>query len=192
VFKFAAKDLQSPRQSPSNHSKPPLSIRSTQPIEPNSSHLLKPRIIRVQRIAQICPRIERRKLIHYADFLASFGTSVDDTLHLRVETLDIRVRVRARRRDDLGHDDGGLRPLGHDVIDKLAEARVRVFPAVGVAVVGAGVQQDDVGRYAGVGDGVDCAGDLVDEPAGVAFVVFVGHGAAFHGADVVDFGAGGG
>ena len=69
---------------------------------------------------------------------------------------------------------------------------MRVLPAVGVADVGAGVQQDNIWGDASVRDGVDGAGDLVDEPARVAFVVFVGHGAAFHGADVVDFGAGGG
>jgi hypothetical protein len=54
------------------------------------------------------------------------------------------------------------------------------------------VQKDDVGLDPGVGDGVDCAGDLVDEPAWVALVVIVGHGAALDSADVVDFGAGGG
>ena len=66
---------------------------------------------------------------------------------------------------------------------------MRRLPAVRVAVVGTGVQEDGVG---GSADVVDCAGDLVDRPAGVAFVVFVREGAAAHAADVVDFGAGGG
>ena len=192
IIEFAAQDLQSLRKSPSDASKPSLSIRSAQPIEPHSSHLLEARIIRVQRIVKIRCRVESGEHVNDADFLASFGTSIDNTLHLRVERLDVRVRVRARGRDDLRHHDRSLRPLGHDVVDQLAEARVCVFPAVGVAVVGAGVQQDDVGRNAGVGNAVDRAGDLVDDPARVAFVVFVGHGAALHGADVVDFGAGGG
>lgn len=146
----------------------------------------------MQRIAEIRRRAESREHIHHADLLASFGTRVDDALHLRVERLDVRVRVRARGRDDLGHDDGRLWPLGHDVVDQLAEAVVRVLPAVSVAVVRAGVQQDDVGLDADVGNAVGCAGDLVDKPAWVALVVLVGHGAALHGADVVDFGAGGG
>lgn len=66
---------------------------------------------------------------------------------------------------------------------------MRRLPAVRVAVIGASVQEDCVGGSADVGDG---AGDLVDRPTGVAFVVFVREGAAAHGADVVDFGAGGG
>ena len=173
-------------------SKPPLPIRSAQSVEPHSSHLLEPRIVRVQRIVKIRRRVKRRKHVHDANLLPSFGTRVDNSLNLRVERLDIRLRVRVRARDDLRHHNRRLRPLGHDDIDQLAEARVRVFPAVGAAVVGAGMQQDDVGRDAGVGYIVGCAGDLVDHPARVAFIVFVGHGAALYGADVVDFGAGGG
>lgn len=146
----------------------------------------------MQRIAEIRRRAKSREHIHHADLLASVGTSVNDTLHLRVERLNVVVRVRARGRDDLGHDDGSLRPLGHDVIDQLAQAIVCILPAVSVAVVGAGVQQDDIGLDAGVGDTVDRAGDLVDDPAWVTLVVLVRHGAALHGADVVDFGAGGG
>lgn len=178
--------------STSEASKPTLSIRSAQPIEPTRSHLFKARVVRVQRIAKIRRRAKSRKHIHHADLLASFGTSVNYTLHFRVERLDVVVRVRARGGNDLGHDDGRLRPLGHDVVDQLAETVVRVLPAVSVAVVSAGVQKDDVGLDAGVGDGVYCAGDLVDEPARVALVVLVRHGAALDGADVVDFGAGGG
>ena len=146
----------------------------------------------MQRIAKIRRRANRREHVNDADLLPSLGTSIDNTLHLRVERLDVVVRVRARGGDNLRHDDCGLRPLGHDIVDQLAEAVMRVFPAVGVAVVGAGVQQDDVGRDAAVGDGVDRAGDLVDHSPWVAFVVFVRHGATLDGADVVDFGAGGG
>ena len=146
----------------------------------------------MQRIAKIRRRAESREHIHHTDLLASFGTSVNNTLHLRVERLDAVVRVRARSEDDFGHDDGSLRPLGHDVIDQLAETAVYVLPAVRVAVVSAGVQKDDVGLDAGVGVGVDRAGDLVNKPAWVALVVLVGHGAALDSADVVDFGAGGG
>jgi hypothetical protein len=37
---------------------PPLSVRSTQPIEPHSSHLLETRIVRVKSITQIRRRVE--------------------------------------------------------------------------------------------------------------------------------------
>lgn len=66
---------------------------------------------------------------------------------------------------------------------------MRRLPAVRVAVVRAGVQQDCGGSSLDVGDG---AGDLVDCPTRVAFVVLVRECAAAHAADVVDFGAGGG
>jgi hypothetical protein len=57
---------------------PPLSVRSTQPIEPHSSHLLIPAIVWVQRIAKIRCRIESAERIHHADFLASIGSRVDN------------------------------------------------------------------------------------------------------------------
>jgi hypothetical protein len=69
---------------------------------------------------------------------------------------------------------------------------VCVFPAVSSTIVSTSVQKDDIGLDASISNGVGRAGDLVNDPARVALVVFVGHGAAFHGADVVDFGAGGG
>jgi hypothetical protein len=176
----------------SDNSEPPFSIRSTQAIEPHRSHLLEPRIIRVKSIIKVRRRIKSRKHIHDTNPLPSTHPRINNTLHLRVERLDVRLRVRIRARDDLRNHNRRLRPLGHDNVDQLAEARVRVFPAVRAAVVGAGVQEHDVGLDARVGDAGGCAGDLVDHPARVAFVVFVGHGAALHGADVVDFGAGGG
>lgn len=69
---------------------------------------------------------------------------------------------------------------------------MRVFPAISATVVSTSVQQNDVRLDACVRNRSRGARNLVDDPAGVAFVVFVRHGAGFHGADVVDFGAGGG
>lgn len=98
----------------------------------------------------------------------------------------MRLRVGVLRRNDLRHHNGGLRPRSHNLVDEAAEPGVRRLPAVGVAVVGASVQEHDVGLDTSLRDGSDRVGDLVDGPAGVAFVVLVGHGAALHGSDIVD------
>ena len=177
---------------PSDGSEPPTSVRGTHSIEPHSSHLPETRIIRVKSIAKVRGRIESRKHVDDADLLPSISPRVNDTLHLRIERPDVRLRVGVRARDDFRNYDRCLRPLSHDHVDQLAEPRVRVFPAIRATVVGAGVQKHYVGLNAGVGNVVGCAGDLVNHPAWVTLVVFVGHGAALHGADVVDFGAGGG
>jgi hypothetical protein len=114
------------------------------------------------------------------------------TLHLRIEAPDVRLRVRVRARDNLRNNHRSLRPLRHNNIDQLAQPRVRVFPAVSSTIVSASVQKDNIRLDARVGDSVGRAGDLVNDPARVALVVFVGHSAAFYGAHVVDFGASGG
>jgi hypothetical protein len=114
------------------------------------------------------------------------------TLHLRIEAPDVRLRVRVRARDNLRNNHRSLRPLRHNNIDQLAQPRVRVFPAVSSTIVSASVQKDNIGLDARVGDSVGRAGDLVNDPARMALVVFVRHGAALHSTDIVDFGAGGG
>lgn len=110
------------------------------------------------------------------------------TLDFGVERRNITLRVGALARDDLRHQHRRTRPLGRHHIHQLAQPLVRRLPAVRVAVVRSGVQEDGAGSPAYVGD---CAGDLVDRPAWVAFVVFVRERAAAHAADVVYFGAGG-
>lgn len=112
------------------------------------------------------------------------------TLHLRVKRLNIRLRVSVRAWNNLSNNHSSLRPLGHHIVDQTAQSGVSSLPAVSSTVVGAGVQQDDVGSDACAGNAVGRAGDLVDHPARVALVVLVGHRARLHRSDVVDFGAG--
>jgi hypothetical protein len=172
----------------------------------------------VQVIAQISRRVQSAH-IHNADSLPSIralghntwrGTSTSAnghpniavlpktqktkqnkklTLNLRIETLDVIVSISTLARHDLRHHHRRPRPLRAHNINQFPQPLVRCLPAVRVAIVRSGVQEDCVGRPADVGDG---ACDLVDRPARVAFVVFVREGAAAHAADVVDFGAGGG
>lgn len=66
-----------------------------------------------------------------------------------------------------------------------------VLPAISSAIVSAGVQKDDIGANASVGNAVCCAGDLIDHPARVTLIVLVCHGARLHRADIVGLGAGG-
>ena len=105
------------------------------------------------------------------------GKLESPTLHLGVERSDVILRVPVRARDDLRHHHRRLRPLRHDIVDQAAQARVRGLPTVSSAVIGAGVQKHDVGADASVGNAVGRARDLIDHPARMTLVVFVGHGA---------------
>ena len=109
------------------------------------------------------------------------------TLNPRIEKRNIALRISARARNNLRNQHRRPQPLGGHHVHQLAQALVRGLPAVRVAVVRPGVQEDGAGGPAYVRH---CAGDLVDRPARVAFVVFVRESAAAHAADVVDFGAG--
>jgi len=53
-------------------SKPALAVGSSQPVEPNASHLREPLIVRVKVIAQISRRVQSAH-IHDADSLPSIG-----------------------------------------------------------------------------------------------------------------------
>jgi hypothetical protein len=59
-------------------SKPSLPVGSSQPIEPNPSHLREALVVGVQVVAQICRGIERAH-VHYADPLACIGSLGNNT-----------------------------------------------------------------------------------------------------------------
>jgi hypothetical protein len=131
--------------------------------------------------------IHEHQLLHLQSPFKTTGKPL--TLHFRVKTLNIRQRIRIRARNNLRNNNCSFRPLRHNNIDQLPQPGVCVFPAVSSTIVSTSVQKDDIGLDASISNGVGRARNLVDDPARVALVVVVGHGAAFHGADVVDFGA---
>jgi hypothetical protein len=86
----------------------------------------------------------------------------------------------------LGQQDLDLRVRDDDVVEQRAQAVGRLGEVVVVEqVVGADVEQDDVGRRVGH-PLVDAVGELGDPPAGVALVVVVGARAVVLRPDEVD------
>jgi hypothetical protein len=142
----------------------------------------------VQVIAQLTARVEDVH-INNRNF-RSFGDSRRHNSRQRiVESLDVRIETRLPRRNDLSHNDNGIRHSLEDVVQKKSKPprcvgvwlRCRVST---VEIVRTGMQQDNIGARCKTW-GHD-ATNLADGVARVALVVFVGHGSGLLVADEVD------
>lgn len=155
--------------------------------EPNLGHLVVARIVGVCGIRQVgLLRTVGGVHIHQDDSLLLGGLLPGNLLDLRIHLFHAGLNHGVEVDEERGQDDSGVWGCLPEILKQVVcSASGAVELEISTAVVGASVDDEDVGETAGHG-GLGLGLDLVDEKARPALDVVVLHGAVLARPDHVD------